>query len=244
MFLLLLTVAVQVPAQQREADARLLADIRAKAEKGDAQSQLLLGRAFALGNLGLATNYVEAVKWLRKAAEQNDATAQFNLGVCYDKGQGVAKDEAEAVKWYRKAAEQNDAKAQHNLGFCYAKGQGVAKDEVEAVKWYRKAAEQNDAKAQCNLGFCYDTGRGVAKDEVEGYKWFLLAAGQGDETARENMAVSERRLTREQIAEGQKLARNFKPRSVPSARSDISGTGILETRPESSGTGFFITDVG
>ena len=34
----------------------------------------------------------EAVKWYRKAAEQNDAKAQFNLGVCYDDGQGVAKD--------------------------------------------------------------------------------------------------------------------------------------------------------
>ena len=34
------------------------------------------------------------------------ADAQYNLGVCYDNGQGVAKDEVEAVKWYRKAAEQ------------------------------------------------------------------------------------------------------------------------------------------
>ncbi len=58
---------------------------------------------------GVATNYVEAVKWFRKAAEQNYAQAQCNLGVCYAMGQGVAKDEAEAVKWYRKAAEQNYA---------------------------------------------------------------------------------------------------------------------------------------
>ena len=43
---------------------------------------------------------VEAVKWYRRAAEQNDAMAQSNLGGCYAKGQGVAKDEMEAVKWY------------------------------------------------------------------------------------------------------------------------------------------------
>ena len=36
--------------------------------------------------------------------------AQFNLGVCYDKGTGVAKDAAEAVKWYRRAVEQGHAK--------------------------------------------------------------------------------------------------------------------------------------
>src|SRR5206468_2955768 len=50
--------------------------------------------------------------------------------------------------------------------------------------------------------------------------------------------------SREQIAEGQKLARNFKPRVVPSAGGDSSATGIAQTRPESSGSGFFITEDG
>ena len=68
----------------------------------------------------MAKDEAEAVKWYRKAAEQNDAEAQYNLGVCYANGQGVAKDEVEAVKWYRKAAEQNYAAAQYNLGVCYA----------------------------------------------------------------------------------------------------------------------------
>ena len=46
------------------------------------------------------------------------AEGQYNLGVGYYKGEGVAKDQAEAVKWYRKAAEQNLAKAQYSLGVC------------------------------------------------------------------------------------------------------------------------------
>jgi TPR repeat protein len=120
------------------------------------------------------------------------------------------------VKWLRKAAEQNHAGAQFNLGVGYAYGQGVVKDALEAVKWYRKAAEVNHAKAQTNLGVCYLNGEGVAKDEVEAYKWFLLGATHGDENAKTNMAIQESRLTREQIAEGQKRARNFKPREVPS----------------------------
>ena len=57
----------------------------------------------------MAKDHVEAVKWYRKAAEQNYAEAQYNLGVCYTNGQGVAKDAVEAVKWFRKAAEQNHA---------------------------------------------------------------------------------------------------------------------------------------
>jgi TPR repeat protein len=58
----------------------------------------------------------------------------------------------------------------------------------------------------------------VAKDEVEAYKWWLLAAGQGNDDAKYNMTIVENKMTREQIAEGQRLARDFKPRKVPSER--------------------------
>ena len=70
------------------------------------------------------------------------ALAQYNLGVCYDRGDGVAEDHVEAVKWYRKAAEHNDAEAQYNLGICYERGDGVAEDWVEAYKWLLLAARQ------------------------------------------------------------------------------------------------------
>jgi TPR repeat protein len=54
-----------------------------------------------------------------EAAEQGDASAQFNLGQIYRKGKGVAQNDAEAAKWYRKAAEQGHVKAQYNLGVSY-----------------------------------------------------------------------------------------------------------------------------
>jgi TPR repeat protein len=88
----------------------------------------------------------------------------------------------------------------------------MAKDQVEAVKWYRKAAEQKYAKAQYNLSVCYGNGTGVTKDYVEAYKWMFLAARQGDEGAKNFMTVLESKLTPEQIAEGQKRARDFEPR--------------------------------
>jgi TPR repeat protein len=177
-FLLLSVIGAgfQSPAQQSEADRKLLADIRATAESGDAQSQLQLGHAFRFGRLGVAKDGEEAVKWYRKAAEKGDAGAQSNLGFCYHAGNGVTKDEVEAVRWYRKAAEQGDAMAQNNLGVCYDIGNGVTKDEVEAVKWDRRAAEQGDAMAQNSLGVCYDTGSGVTKDAVEAVKWYRKAA--------------------------------------------------------------------
>jgi TPR repeat protein len=88
----------------------------------------------------------------------------------------------------------------------------VAQDQVEAAKWYRKAAEQNDADAQLNLGVYYAEGVGVAQDQVEAYMWLVLAAGQGDENAKKGTTILENKMTREQIAQGQRLAHNFKPR--------------------------------
>ena len=132
-------------------------------------------------------NYAEAVKWIRKAAEQGFAAAQNNLGECYYYGQGVTKDYYEAVKWYRKAAEQGYATAQCNLGYCYDKGQGVTQDYYEAVKWYRKAAEQGHARAQNNLGACYEDGQGVTKNITEAVKWYRKAAEQGHEKAKNNL---------------------------------------------------------
>ena len=62
------------------------------------------------------------MKWYRKAAEQGDAKAQNNLGVVYDRGEGVPQDDAEAVKWYRKAAEQGMPGAVQP-GLMYANGE-------------------------------------------------------------------------------------------------------------------------
>jgi len=84
---------------------------------------------------------------------------------------------------------------------------------VEAVKWYRKAAEQNFAAAQYNLGICYYRADAGTEDWAEVYKWLSLAAMQGHEGAKKFMTVLESKLlTPEQIAQGQKRAREFKPR--------------------------------
>src|SRR5437867_11216286 len=109
--LLALSVAVvQLAAQQTKADQKPIEEVKAKAEAGDAESEVELGLRYTNGE-GVAKDQVEAVKWFRKAAEQNYARAQKNLSICYDKGEGVTKDQVEAEKWLRMAAEQDDAEA-------------------------------------------------------------------------------------------------------------------------------------
>ena len=80
---------------------------------------------------------------LRLAAEQGEASAQFNLGSRYNNGEGVPQDYQEAMKWFRLAAEQGDADAQFNLGFRYGNGEGVLQDDQEAVKWCRAWGESS-----------------------------------------------------------------------------------------------------
>jgi len=177
-------------------------------------------------------------------AKQGDAGAQSNLGLMYANGRGVVKNEVEAVKWFRKAADQGYAEAQFSLGVMYNIGQGVVKNEAEAVKWYRKAADQGHAKAQYNLGNMYSDGQGVVKDEIEGYKWFLLAGAQGNEKAKKNISIVERAMTPSQRAEGQRLAREWKPVKATAEGKPSTAKEVAESKPSGSGTGFFITDDG
>ena len=127
--------------------------------------------------------YTTAVRYFQEAANQGDASAQFNLGGCYAKGYGVSQSRTEAVKWFRKSAEQGNASAQANLGVCYANGDGVSQSWTEAVKWYRKSAEQGDANAQLILGGCYTKGYGVSQSWTEAVKWYRKSAEQGDADA-------------------------------------------------------------
>ena len=132
-------------------------------------------------------NHAEAIKYFRLAASRGNAYAQYNLGIIYDYGHGVAKDQAEAVRWYRKAAVQGNADGQTNLGTSYFNGQGVEKDHATAVYWYRKAAEQGFARAQYNLGVAYANGYGTEKNYAESVKWYQKAAQQGHVRAQETL---------------------------------------------------------
>lgn len=204
--LVLILAGQTLYAQQSDADAKQLTEIRSKAERGDARAQWELGKAFSNGELGLEKDQQAAFKWIHKAAEQNEAEAQDGLGFCYKYGLGVAQDTAEAVKWFRKGAEQNDAPSQYNLASCFNGGIGVAKDDVEAVKWFRKSAELNFTPALNIMGECYFKGVGVKKDMAEAYKWFSLAAAQGDEDAKSRVRYLEKKLKKDQIAEVKKQA--------------------------------------
>ena len=142
-------------------------------------------------------------------AEQGYASAQFNLGLMYDKGHGVTQDYKQAVKWYRKAAEQGDADAQYNLAINYDNGQGVTQDYKQAVKWYRKSAEQGYTAAQYNLGLRYANGQGVTQDYVLAHMWWNIAASSGLKDATKNRDIVAEKMSPSQIEKAQDMAREW-----------------------------------
>jgi|GEM_PF-1746379 len=151
---------------------------------------------------------------LKKAAENGDAQAQVELGVKYDSGDGVPKDEAEARKWYRKSAEQGNDSAQFYLGAIYYVGRGTPKDLSEAAKWFRKSAEHGTSSAPGYfLSIIYEDGIGVPKDLAEAYMWINLAAPQRSgidpDVIINHRKYLEIRMTPAQIAEGQRLSREW-----------------------------------
>jgi hypothetical protein len=137
----------QAPTQTQTID---LDKLRARAEQGDVEAQLILAARYANG-VGVERDMPKAAEWYRKAAEQGNAVAQVNLGALYAAGRGVPPDDAQAAAWYRMAAEQGNVLGQFNLGVFYALGRGVPQDHAQAVALYRKAAEQGLPEAKSEL---------------------------------------------------------------------------------------------
>jgi TPR repeat protein len=122
-----------------------------------------------------ATAYRE---WLQ-AANEGHAEAQYNLGMLYLKGLGVASNAQEAFRWLRVAAEQGQVDAEYRVGLMREKGVGSRQDYADAQSWFLLAAQHGDSEAEAELGELYDEGRGVKKDLVRAVYWYEKAAEQG-----------------------------------------------------------------
>lgn len=108
--------------------------------RGEAPAQYSLGRLYEKG-LGTDRNYDEALRWYRRAAEQNHADAQYRVAVAYAFGAGgVSKDETQAAKWLQRAAENGHVKSQKMLARAYQTGElGIRPDAKKAEYWNARA---------------------------------------------------------------------------------------------------------
>lgn len=137
------------------------------AQNGDPDASFWLGSSYMNGE-GVTCNYTEAIKWLKKAADNKMPLAYNQLGHCYYR----LENYQEAIVWYKKAIENGDTDSYFWLGRCYS----VQQNYQEAIIWYKKAVENGDTNLYGYLGECYFQ----QQNYQEAITWLKKAAANGD----------------------------------------------------------------
>ena len=153
----------------------------------------------------------ESTKQLRQLAQGGDASAQNELGRLYYEGKAVPQNHNKAKEWFDKAVGQGHAGAQVNLGTLYLRGEGAPQSSQMALFWFGRAAGQEDALAFAKLGMMYAQGRGVLQDFIQAHMWYNLSAAHGETRSAEARDTLAKQMTPAQIAEAQRLAREWRP---------------------------------
>ncbi|MFN7140304.1 MAG: tetratricopeptide repeat protein [Limisphaerales bacterium] len=163
--------------------------VQTEADNGNPDAQFALALHYTTTD-----HYQLAAEWYLKAAEQNHAQAQLNLGIMHAQGQGIPRDISKAVAWFRKAADQGEAGAHFHLG------------------------------TECHRALLDATPESATELKIEAYKWFQLAAAQqyhGSEAASEQIALT---MTNEDLVEGKKRATVFLCPVTQTGKSDYPAT--------------------
>jgi localization factor PodJL len=140
-----------------------------------------------MGN-GVTTTLAPRIR-VSDAAAKGDAAAQFELGMRYLDGRGMAQDAQQALNWLSKAAQQNLAPAQFRLASMHERGVGTPKDLKRARELYLKAAQQGHARSMHNLGVLYAEGAEGKPDYTTALTWFKKAAELGVRDSQFNLAI-------------------------------------------------------
>lgn len=154
--------------------------LRKFADKGHAYAQFLLADLLRSGD---KEEKVEAIRFLRLAAENGQAQAQFRYGKMRYEGDGVPEDKQEGIKFYRLSAAQGNQYAQYYLGLALERGVGVDTNLKEAVKLYLESANSGFAVAITKVASMLLTGTGMDPDPEDAVTLFRRAADLQTPTA-------------------------------------------------------------
>lgn len=111
--------------------------LNAHANSGNQHAQFFLAKRLQKGE-GMPQNAKTAVYWYERAAKQDVAPAQLNLGIMYLRGEGVEHDIIKARTWLEKAAQLGDNRASYALAVLDER----EKRFVDAYKWYDLSARE------------------------------------------------------------------------------------------------------
>lgn len=126
---------------------------------------------------------------LRKAAQDGDARAVYELASKAADGPANQRDPKLALRLFERAAVAGLAPAQFRVGNMFEKGIGTQRDLSLARIWYQRAAERGNAKAMHNLAVLHAEGASGKPDYAMATEWFRRAAELGVRDSQYNLAV-------------------------------------------------------
>ncbi len=182
-----------------------VADIRQKAQKGDASAQFALGDIYAFGD-GAVQSWGDALTWYMKAAQQGDARAQFETGLIYDEGRGLDADCDKALSWFQKSAAQNYPPAQEFEGHMFMAGRCVKQDSKTGVHLLEESAAQGNIGARSMLCDAYYSGVGIKRDYAVAEFWCMIMAEGHDASGAFWREETDKHLSAQDKATADRLA--------------------------------------
>lgn len=166
----------------RQMNQRMKNTLR-KAIRGDLSSCLEMGDYYAEDDTK-HTDYLEALKWYKQAANSGSDRAIFELGRLYSSNAAdIRNAREEALALFMNLAEKGFPTAQCILGMKYWLGDGVENSPATAVKWLELAARQQHEEAIRQLGDLYAS----MHDDENAEKWYRIGAAAGDAYCQEKL---------------------------------------------------------
>jgi len=131
---------------------------------------------------------------------------------------GATKGVPDHIADLIRKAEEGNVDAQFDLARMYLMGEAIPLDYKEAFRWYRASAVQGNSRAQGSLGAMYQKGLGLPQDYIQAHMWYNLAIANSELDKEKELWVKNRdfiaeKMTAEQIAEAQRLVREWKPKT-------------------------------
>jgi TPR repeat protein/uncharacterized protein (UPF0335 family) len=149
---------------------------------------------------GVEANGAQAVDLLKRAAQQGDPLAMYNLALHYRDGTNdVKRDVVQATEWFAKSAESGSVSAMVELGDALINGRGQAQNPRRGLEWLQRAADAGSVRAKFLLGMTYwkgkicgcggeDSPNSQRKDPDLALLWFGRVAETGDSDAQAILA--------------------------------------------------------
>ena len=156
-------------------------------------------------NLHFPSNIIKA---LERTANLGNAAAMFNLGLCYQQGNGLEQDLTKANELFQQVVDLDNkgnknsdnvkARAMLNLAVNYENGNGLEQDFTKANQLYQQATDLGDdnvkAKAMFYLAINHKQGNGIEQNFTKANQLYQQAADLGDDNVKAsamlNLAVN------------------------------------------------------